>query len=83
MHHAAVVCVVQGVRDRGHDLDHHPRRHAVEMAVAEQLSGVGAVDVLRGDPQLVFEFPAVGEPGDVRVPQCRRQVGLLVKPQSR
>ncbi len=80
--HAAVVCVVQGVCDRGDDLDHHPRRHAVEMAVAQELGRIRPFDVLRADPQLVFELAAVGEPDDIRMPECRRQVGLLVEPDS-
>ncbi len=64
--HAAVVRIVQGVGDRRHDFDHQPRRHAVEMAVTQQLGRIRTVDVLRRDPQLVLEFTAVGETGDVR-----------------
>ena len=78
--HAAVVRVVQGVGDRGHDLDDHPRRHAIEMAFTEQLGRVAAIDVLGRDPQLILELAAVGDAGDTRVPQWSRQIGLLVEP---
>ena len=52
------------------------------MALAQQFGCVGAVDVLRRKPQLALELAAVGEPRDVRVPERRRQVGLLVEPRA-
>ncbi len=82
VHYPLVVGVVQGLRDRGHDLDNHPRRHAVGVAFAQQLGRVGAIDVLRREPQLVLELPSVGEAGDVRVPQRCSLIGLLVEPLS-
>ena len=35
-----------GICDRGHDLDHHLRRQAIGMLVAEQGGRVGAIDVV-------------------------------------
>jgi hypothetical protein len=75
-----VVRVVEGVRDRGHYLDHRVWRHAIGIAIAQQLGRVGAIDVVHRKPQPALELAPVVQADDVRVPQCCCQVGLPVEP---
>lgn len=45
-----VVSVVEGIGDRGDDLDHVVWRHATGIGVVEQFAGVGTVDVVHRNP---------------------------------
>jgi hypothetical protein len=68
VHHTLLVCVIEGLRDRGDDLDDHVRRHAFGIGIGEQLSCVSAVDVVHRKPQPVLELAPVVEADDIRVP---------------
>jgi hypothetical protein len=67
----------------GHGSDngaHVPYGHPGRVAVFDQLRGVGAVDVVHGDPELTIELAAIMHRDDVRVPQRSGQVGFALKP---
>ena len=55
-------------------------RHPVGITVVQQAAGVGAVDVVHGDPQLAVGLAPVVHADDVRMPQRRSDVGLAVEP---
>ena len=71
-----IECGGHGSDDGAHVLYRHPGR----VAVFDQLCGVGAVDVVHGDPELTIELAAIMHRDDVRVPQRGGQVGFALKP---
>ena len=66
--------------DRGHDLEDFLFRHALRVALAEQVAGVRSVDIVHRDPDLTVDVAAVVHPNDVRMPQRRSDVGFPVEP---
>ena len=76
----ALMGVVQCRRHGGDELGDLRARHAVGMTLAQQVRGVGAVDVVHGDPQLTVVLAAVVHPDDVGMPQRGGHVGLAFEP---
>ena len=80
MQQALAVGVVQRLGDRGDDAHHLVRWHPVRVALGEQPGGVGALDILHCDPQLVVELATVVDRDDVRMGQRGDHVRLEVEP---
>ncbi len=79
MQQPAGVGVIERVGDRRDDLDDIGFGHPGRIVAAQQLSGVGALDVVHRDPQLPFVFAAVVDADDVLVVETGGQVGLPVE----
>ncbi len=56
---AMVMSVVEGVGDRGDDLDHLVWWHTIRIGIAEQLCRVGTVDVVHRNPQSALKLTPV------------------------
>jgi hypothetical protein len=69
MRHSLLMGVVKGVGYRGDDHAYFSGRHAIGELSFHQLPGVGAVDVIRRDPQPPIEFAVVVHTDDVGVNQ--------------
>ena len=76
----AIVGIVKRAGDGLDDGAHLVDRHAVLIALLYQPGGIGAVDVVHGDPQLTVEFAAVVHTDDVRVPKRCGEICLPVEP---
>ncbi len=77
---AAVVGVIERTRDGADDVAHLVDRHAVRVALFHQPAGIGALDIIHGNPELTVEFAAVVDSDDVRMPQRCGQIGFPVEP---
>ena len=71
--------VIERVSDSGDDLEHLGFRHPGWIPAAQQLGGVGSLDVVHRQPQLAFEFAAVVDADDVGMPQLRGDVGFAAE----
>jgi NAD(P)H-dependent flavin oxidoreductase YrpB (nitropropane dioxygenase family) len=79
MQQMPLVGVVECVSDGRHDVECILERHPARVAIAHQVGGVGAVDVVHGDPQLAVNLATVVHADNVGMPQCRGQVGLALE----
>jgi hypothetical protein len=65
---APLMGIVQCAGDGGNDRDCEFSRDACRVAPLHQLSYIGAVDVVHGDPQLALVFASVVDSDDMRMP---------------
>ena len=76
---ALLVGVVERLGDPGGDPHHVIGGHSVRVALGEQRAGIGALDVVHGDPQLAVDVTAVMHFDDVRMPETGRDIGLTLE----
>src|SRR6202041_3762456 len=77
---SALMCIVQRVGDGADDLERQRLRHSRGIPAAQQLGGVGSVDVIHRQPQLSLEFAAVVNTDDVGLPQLGGDVCFAAQP---
>ena len=71
--------VIERVSNSGDDLEHLGFRHPGWIPAAQQLGGVGSLDVVHRQPQLALELAAVVDTDDVGMPQLRGDVGFAAE----